>query len=54
MNQIYYLPLVLIAIWFAWKVVTGTLRLVLILVVGITIFLVLRDSVAMYYLQLFS
>ena len=54
MNQIYYLPLVLIAIWLAWKVVTGTLRLVLILVVGITIFLVLRDSVALHYLQLLS
>jgi hypothetical protein len=54
MNQIYYLPLVLIAVWFAWKVVSGTLRLVLVLVVGITIFLILRDSVAMYYLQLFS
>ncbi len=54
MNQLYYLPLALIAIWFAWKLVTGTLRLIVVLLIAIAAFLILRDSVVMYYLKWFA
>jgi len=54
MNQLYVLPVALIAIWFGWKLLKGTLRLVLVLCLAIAVFLFLRDSVVMYYLRWFA
>lgn len=50
MDAVFLLPLALIAVWLVIKAVSGTLRLVLFLTIGAGVFLILRDSVVMYYL----
>lgn len=50
-DSLYLLPVGLIAIWLVSKLVSGTFRLVLFLVIGAGVFLFMRDSVVMYYLQ---
>ena len=54
MNQLFILPLALIVLWFGWKLFKGTLRLLLVLILGIAVYFLLRDSIVMYYLQLFA
>jgi hypothetical protein len=54
MNQLFLLPLALIVLWFGWKLLKGTLRLILVLILGIAVYLLLRDSFVMYYLQWFQ
>ena len=51
MDQLFVLPLALIAIWFGWKLVKGTLRIIVVLCIAIAVFLFLRDSAVMYYLR---
>ena len=48
MESLFLLPLGLIAVWIVSKLVSGTLRLILMLTLGAGIFLVLRDSVLLY------
>lgn len=51
MDQLFVLPLALIAVWFCWKLVKGTMRILLVLILAIAVYLFLRDSVVMHYLR---